>query len=273
MRKLFITIGYLLLGSLWIASAQEPCFDIPENKPFRSGEDLHFSVMYKWGAVNTEVAGAHIQLDSMRFQGTTVYHTDFTVKSAPFFDLFFKMREHFQSWFTPEDLRPLRFSRDTYEGGYTATNLYRYDWPAGVIHADLNFNGNGLQQMDIPLEGCAYDLPALIYSLRTLDMEGMKAGERKPLRFAIDDAVFDIRITCRGVETLKVRRVGKVQVHHFSCSVVSGEMFEGDQELQVWFSADKNKIPVAVMAPLRVGAVWCWIKRYDQLKNPFTALQ
>ena len=39
-----------------MASAQEPCFDVPENKPFRAGEDLHFALMYKWGAVNTEVA-------------------------------------------------------------------------------------------------------------------------------------------------------------------------------------------------------------------------
>ena len=272
MRKL-LTIWCLLLGGLWLASAQEPCFDVPENKPFRSGEDLQFSLMYKWAAVNTEVAVANIKLDSLQFQGAPAYHTDFTVKSAPFFDIFFKMREHFQSWFSVEDLRPVRFSRDTYEGGYTATNLYNYDWAAGVIHADVNFNGNGPQQMDIPLQGCAYDLPALIYSLRTLDMASMKVGSKKPLRFAIDDAVFDIRITYKGVETRKVKRVGKVKVHHFSCSVVSGAMFEGDQELQVWFSADENKIPVAVMAPLRVGAVWAWVKKYGNLKYPFTALQ
>ena len=256
-----------------MASAQEPCFDVPEDKPFRGGEDLHYSLMFKWGAVNTEVAGANIKLDSIQFQGESVYHTDFTVKSAPFFDLFFKMREHFQSWMRTEDLRPVRFSRDTYEGGYTATNLYKYDWAAGAIHADLNFNGSGLQQMDIPLEGCAYDLPALIFTLRTMDMDAMKVGSKKPLRFAIDDAVFDINITYKGVETYKVKRVGKVKVHKFSCSVVSGEMFEGDQELIVCFSADKNKIPVTVMAPLRVGSVWCWLKKYNNLKYPFTALQ
>lgn len=272
MRKL-LAIGCLLLGSLFAAAAQEPCFDVPENKPFRAEEDLRFSLMYKWGAVNTEVAGAVIKLDSIKFQGAPVYHTDFTVKSAPFFDIFFKMREHFQSWFGTEDLRPVRFSRDTYEGGYTATNLYKYDWPAGVIHADMEFNGGGLQQMEIPLEGCAYDLPALIYSLRTMDMDALKVGSRKPLRFAIDEAVYDIRINYKGVETLKVRRIGKVKVHHFSCSVVSGAMFEGDQELQVWFSADENRIPVAVMAPLRVGAVWAWVKSYGNLKHPFTALQ
>ena len=239
--------------------------------PFQPGEQFNMGLMFKWGAVNTEVALASVTLDQENYEGIPSYHTSFKVKSAPFFDIFFKMREDFHSWFGVEDLRPLKFTRDTYEGGYTATNLYLYDWPAGVIHADINFNGQGRQVMEIPLKGNVQDLPTLIYTLRTMDMEGMQVGKAIPLRFAIDDAVFDVKITYKGQQNLKVRKMGRMLTHHFSCQVVSGAMFEGDTELQVWFSADENRLPVAVMAPLRVGAVWAWLKSYEGLKYPFTA--
>jgi hypothetical protein len=96
-------------------------------------------------------------------------------------------------------------------------------------------------------------------------------GKSYPLSFAIDDAVFNVKLNFKGVETVKVRRLGKIRARHFSCSVVQGAMFEGDQELHFWLSDDENSLPVAVMVPLRIGAVWVYLKSYDHLKNPFSA--
>ena len=67
-------------------------------------------------------------------------------------------------------------------------------------------------------------------------------------------------------------KVGKVKARHFSCSVVSGAMFEGNQEVQVWFSDDANCLPLAVLVPLRIGAVRGWLKSWDNLKYPFSSL-
>ena len=91
------------------------------------------------------------------------------------------------------------------------------------------------------------------------------------MSFAIDDAVFDIVLTYKGKETVKVRRLGKVDVVRFNCSVVSGAMFDGSTEMALWFSDDGNRLPVGLMAPLRIGSVQGWIKNYSGLKTPFTA--
>lgn len=218
--------------------------------------------MYKWGAVNTEVGLATIDLDTLQYNGEPTFHVNFKVRSAPFFDLFFKMREDFHSWFSMLDMKPRKFTRDTYEGGYTATNLYHYDWPNKVIHADINLNKRGDTHFEIPLHDCAYDLPALIFYLRTMDLSRMHKGDKYKLSFAIDDSIFDVVLTFHGKEKLNVRRMGKRNALLFTCSVVSGAMFEGDQELKFWFSDDGRYVPLGVMAPLRVGAVWCWLKQY-----------
>lgn len=263
MRRLLV-IALLLCSFLPLGGQETSCLPRARELPFAAGERIKLGLYYKWGAINTEVAEANVDLDSLRYEGTPAFHTAFTVKSAPFFDIFFKMREDFQSWFTLDGLRPLQFSRDTYEGGYTATNLYLYDWEQKQIHATVNFAGGGPQSLDIPLHDCSYDLPTMIYYLRSSDFRQMQPGKSYPLSFAIDDNVFDIRLTYKGEETLKVRKLGKMKVRHFSCSVVSGAMFEGNQELQFWLSADEDAFPVAVMAPLRVGSVWCWLKSYER---------
>lgn len=267
-----LLIFLLLLCTLPVAAQGKCGIPLRKERAFQAGERLELGLQYKWGAVRTEVAQTVVTLDSVRYNGTEAFKTSVVVQSAPFFDVFFKMRENFQSWFTQESLRPLKFIRDTQEGGYTAKNLYLYNWQAGKIDATVAFGDKPETTMEIPLHDCVWDLPSLIFYLRNLDCSGMKAGEQFPLSFAIDDEVFNIRITYNGPATLKAKKLGRFKVQGFSCTVVSGAMFEGNQQLQVWFSDDDNFLPVAVMVPLRWGAVWGWLKGYEGLKHPLSSL-
>ena len=247
------------------------CIPFAEDPAFTPGEVLNFGVSYKWGAVNTEVAQAKLVLEETTLGRERVLHSDVTARTAPFFDVFFKMRENFQTWFTLDDHRPLAAVRDTYENGYTATNNYKYDWEAGFIRADVAFNGEPSKHYDMPLQGKSNDIVSLIYALRSVDWNTCKIGEPIVVPFAIDDAIFQVKVTYQGQEDLKVRRIGKCRALRFSCSVVAGALFAGDQELQVWFSDDGNHLPLAVMAPLKVGNMWAWLKSWDGLKSPFEA--
>lgn len=267
-----LLIFSLMLCAL-VAAAQGKCgVPLRENLAFQSGEKLVLGLQYKWGAVRTEVAQAVVRVDTVRYNGERVFKSAFTVQSAPFFDVFFKMRENFRSWFTLDEVRPLKFIRETQEGSYTASNLYLYDWAERQIHATVAFGDKPETSMDIPLHDCVWDLPTLIFYLRNLDCSRMKPGAQYPLSFVIDDEVFNIHITYNGPSSLKVKKLGRFRVQGFSCSVVSGAMFEGNQQLQVWFSDDENFVPVALMAPLRWGAVWGWFKGYEGLKYPLSSL-
>lgn len=269
-KALSLLIGLLL--PLAVYAQGSTCLPTLDQQPFQDGEKLNYGLIFKWGAVNTEVASAQMNLDAVRLGGEEAYTTSIRVKSAPFFDVFFKMREHFQSWFRRSDLRPLKFIRDTHEGNYNASNLYLYDWDKKQIHADVTYGSTGPLQLDIPLHECVMDIPALVYYLRTVDFSQLRMNHPYVMTFAIDDDVFNIRVTWRGRERIKLRRLGYyVDAVRFSCSVVSGAMFDGGQELQVWFTDDDLRIPVDVMVPLRVGSFRCWIKGAQGLKHPISA--
>ncbi len=242
------------------------------NYPFCEGETVTLSVMYKWGAINTEVGTARLQVDSLEWEGQPAYHLTARAWTVPFFDRIYKIRENLQSWVRASDLRPLRFTRSTYEGGYEASNEFNYNWEEGRIEADVTFDKKPPQKLQIPLKSGEYDLIALLYHMRRLDESSYQDGATTHIRFAIDDNVFDVYIKGMGKENLKIRRMGRrLNAWHLSCSVVQGALFDGNENLHLWISADENRIPVAARVPLKLGAVQAWISGWNGLKNPFDA--
>ena len=271
MKRGILILVMLLACALFPLKAQN-CLPQGASRNFKPGEELSYSLIYKWGAVNTEVGQAKALIDSTTFRGAPAYHSVLHVKSAPFFDVFFKMRENFQGWMSPADLRPLKFIRDTHEGKYAATNLFYYDWDRKVIHADVSSTTLGTRTLDIPLRECVYDIGSILYFVRSMDASKLVTGHTYPLTFAIDDEAFDVRLTYKGKKTIKAGKLGKVRCTEFSCTVVKGEMFSGEEEFLFWISDDENRLPVGFVCPLRIGSVRGWLKTdYKNLKYEFSS--
>lgn len=264
MRKVLLSLGMILVSLALSAQGIPLC----KEKPFADGEVVEMSLMYRWGLVNSEVGTVRLSLEVVPYgpDSTLVYHASCVGNSARFFDVFFKIRENFQTWFTMDENRPLEAIRDTYEGGYTAKNHYIYDWPNQVIRADVALDGKPSEHKEIPVKGLSYDIVSLVYHIRSVDWKQMEMGQSVQMPFAIDNDVYDIKLTYGGQEIRNVRRLGNFPSLLVSCTVVAGEMFSGDQELQVWLSDNDRHLPLAVMVPLKVGTVWAYLKNSEGLK-------
>lgn len=264
MRKILVIALTVLLSLPLGAQGIHLC----KEAPFQDGEKLEMVLMFKWGLVNTEVGSVSTSIT----QSGNLFHASCQLRTAPFFDAFYKMREHFQSDFTVDGHRPVVATRDTYQNGYTANNRFRFDWKAGVIHANLAYSGKEPETKDIPLNGKKpYDVVSLIYLFRNMEWDGCKKGESSIVPGIVDDQVIDLRVTYQGPDKIKVRKQGQFSANRFSCTVVAGHLFEGDQEVQVWVSDDENHIPLAIMLPLKMGTMWLWLKKWDGLKYDLTS--
>ena len=243
---------------------------------YQAGERLFFTLSYELGALHTDLAEASVSLDKQTYNGKEVFHVDVDGKTIKIYDFFFKIREDFQSWFTCDGLRPLRFTRDTYEGRYHATNDYIYNWDAAepYIAADVysSSKGKGRKQLELPLDPCTFDLPALFFYARNMDMEVVEPGKRYPMTFAIDDEIYHVYFILHGRETVDVKGLGKVKTIKFAAKLVAGEIFTGETDMTIWVSDGENRIPVCFEAPIRVGAGAGRLKDWSGLKHPFTAL-
>lgn len=241
---------------------------------FQAGEKLTFTMHYEWGAVNSDVGTGTVVLDTMRYNGVKAFHCSVYGKTTRLFDLFFKVREDFDSWFACDGLRPLKFTRDTHEGHYIAKNTYIYDWNAVEPHidADVYSSSSGQRNLELPLTSCTYDLPSLFFLARNMDIDNIVPGKKYPMTFAIDDDVYNVYFILYGRETIKVKGLGTVKTIKFAARLLAGEVFTGEEDMMIWVTDDDNRIPVCFEAPILVGTASGRLKSYSGLKHPFTSL-
>lgn len=246
-----------------------------ESLAFKAGEKMEFVLHYKWGAINTDVGNAVVTLDSLTYDGERAFLCSAYGKTKRFFDIFFKVREDFKSWFTVDGLRPLKFTRDTYEGGYEAENTYHYEWYAEepYISADIYSSKRGRRLMNIPLTPCTYDLPALFYYARNMDFDKVEPGKKYPMTFAIDDDIFNVYFILYGPQTIKVKGLGNVRTIKFAAKLLEGEVFKGEEDMLIWVTDDDNRLPVYFEAPLLVGTASGRITSWSGLKYPLTSME
>ena len=245
-----------------------------ESLAFQHGEKMEFVLHYQWGTINTDVATATVELDSLTYNGEKAFRCSAYGKTSRMFDLFFKVREDFDSWFTRDGLKPLKFTRDTYEGGYEARNTYHYIWDAAepYIAADVYSSKRGMKAITLPLTPCTFDLPSLFFFARNMDFDVVEPGRRYPMTFAIDDDVYNVYFILHGRETRKIPGLGTVKTIKFAAKLLEGEVFKGEEDMLIWVSDDENRLPVYFEAPLLVGVASGRLSGYKGLKHPFDAL-
>ncbi len=241
---------------------------------FGHGERMSFVLHYKWGMINTDVGTATVALDTLTYNGVPAFHCAVEGKTTRMFDLFFKVREDFDSWFMRDGLRPLKFTRDTYEGGYEARNTYHYNWnlEEPLIMADVYSSNKGRRILELPLTPCTFDLPALFFFARNMDFDVVEPGRKYPMTFAIDDDIYNVYFILYGRETIKVKGLGSVRTIKFAAKLLEGEVFKGEEDMLIWVTDDDNRLPVYFEAPLLVGLATGRMTGYEGLKYPFESL-
>ena len=247
---------------------------VEEELAFQDGEVMEFILHYRWIGTNTDVGIATVNLDSLTFNGQKAFRCSLDGRTTGMFDFFFRVREDFKSWFTRDGMRPLKFTRDTHEGHYTARNTYIYNWDAAepYIAADVYTSKMGEMSVELPLTPCTYDLPSLFFFARNMDLDNVTPGKRYPMTFAIDEEVFNVYFILYGRETIKVKGLGTVNTIKFSAKLLEGEVFKGEEDMIIWISDDENRLPVYFEAPLLVGKAAGRMSGYSGLKYPFEAL-
>lgn len=276
-------IWFLSLLSVLVPAAaqsvQPACVPVrpltQENLPFKSGERLEFVMHYKWGVINSDIGSAYVQLDSMKMNGGPAYRCHVYGRTTKLYDLFFKVREDFYSWFTADALRPIRFIRNTFEGKYVARNNYYYMWNVDepYIDADVYSSSSGQRNLQIPLSECTYDLPALFFMARNMDIDSVEPGVKYPMTFAIDDDVYNVYFILYGRETINVKGLGRINTVKFGAKLIAGGVFAGNEDMTIYISDDENRLPVYFEAPILYGVASGRMTGCSGLKFPFSAKQ
>lgn len=235
---------------------------------FETGERLFYIIHYKWLGIRTDVGAAQVTLvDGGRHNGKDISHSVVNGWTFNFWDNFFKVRDTYESKFYVDGVRPVYFHRDIHEGRYKVQNYYDWD-ESDTIHAKVIKKHKTIDTL-LPGNECTFDILTLFYFARNIDFDALEKGRNNPVSFAIDEDVFNIYFRFIGREEKKIPKLGVYKTMKFAAKVVAGEVFTGEQEMYIWVSDDKNRVPLLFQSPIIVGSVYGRLVRWDNLKYPF----
>lgn len=235
--------------------------------PYKAGESLTYVMNYKWGSVDTDVGEAVTNLSY--YDG--MFHSIIKGKTYKFYDLFFRVREHFESRFYEYPIRPYYFFRDSQEGKYRMRNNFYFNNTDYKIKATIQRYENPKKDTVLAGSQNTFDLVSLFYRVRNINFDNIPVGEHQPISFAIDDDVFNFYYVYKGKEVKKVQGIGTFNTLVFVVKLVAGSVFTGKEDMTIWVTDDKNKIPIFFESPVIVGKVSGRLSKWSNLKYPLTS--
>jgi hypothetical protein len=254
---LLFSLSFSLLISAQTSVSNDE-FRTLENKAFKEGEKLTFDLNY--GFVTAGIAVMEIP-KIKKISGRNAYHVTFEVNSVPSFDMFYKVRDRYETYIDVEGLFPWRFEQHIREGGYTRDFSAFFDQRKGIAKTSEG-------EYKIPLY--VNDIMSAFYYARTIDYSDMKIEDRIHLQNFYKDKVYDLDVRYLGKETIEVP-AGK-----FDCIIVEplvreGGLFKHEGNIIVWLTDDELKMPVKVRTKIIVGYVEAKLTNYEGLAGKLTS--
>ncbi|TVQ79226.1 MAG: DUF3108 domain-containing protein [Flavobacteriales bacterium] len=252
---------YLVFGAiafLMAATGRNKYREVPiiSEVSFREGEKMTYYVAY--GLIKAGEAELTIN-PSKKIPGQ--FHIVGTGNSYSFFDVFFKVRDRYETYFDPNKKVPTEFVRDINEGGYSKQQHYVFDHASKTV-----FDIKKQREYSMDHER-TQDILSAFYYARLLDTRNLQVGDRLYIPTFLDEEMFRFFLEFKGREVLSTKH-GKIRTLKFTPVVQKGRVFNDEETMTIWVTDDQNRMPILLKSKLRVGAVRLELKEFANLKTP-----
>jgi len=245
----------IFFGSFIFSSAAQNELRKITNDAFRPGEVLKFRIHY--GIVDAGEATLEVKNDLQNFGGRECYHVVGTGKSVGAFNWFFKVRDRYESVVDKEAILPWLFIRRVNEGGY-------------IINQNVSFNhytdSAKSETKTISIPDNTQDLISSFYYARTIDFTAAKEGDIFQITGYLDDGIIPLNLKFIGRETIESKK-GKFRCIKLRPMLQEGRVFKDQEDMTIWVSDDKNKIPIRVQTDILIGSIKMDLEDYSNLAN------
>lgn len=231
------------------------------NEPvFKTGEQLSYK--FKYGFFTGAEGNLRVE-DGDKIDGHPTYHIIADGKTAGTFDIFYKVRNRYESYVDRTTLLPYLYTENRREGSWKHTDKVQFDHETGKITAAKG----GYQS-----KGKVFDFVSAYYFARGLDISKIKVGDKFEIPYFLDDGIYTLSITYVGKEVVN-SVIGKFNCLKFNPTIIAGRIFKKDSKLYLWITDDNNRIPVKANVGLIVGSVTMELTAAKGLKYPLNPIK
>jgi len=252
--KILVLLLTVSLGLLETTAAQKAFNYTLGKQNYNLNEKLVYSI--KYGFIHG--GNATITLQPTKVGNQPVYHAVIKAQTTGVADKLYRVEDYYESYFIPSSGFSLKYVQDIHEGDWTYYNEVTFDREKNVV---TTTKSDSIFQVPANI----LDMTSLLYYLRRMDLHNLENGQYIDIVTFFDNEVFPFDFRYRGMETVKTKK-GKIKCYHFIPVVGTGRDFKNDDDMSVYISADKNKVPIIVRFNLLVGSLRCELTEYKNLK-------
>ncbi|MBN8702462.1 MAG: DUF3108 domain-containing protein [Bacteroidetes bacterium] len=226
---------------------------------------------YNWKKIWVSAGQVTFSANLESYMGRTAWH--FTGNGTTFskYDWIYKVRDKYESYCDTSSLKPLRFLRDVHEGGNYYYDDHVFSYTKKRIYSTMQ-KGKKLVKDSVAIAPCTYDVMTAVYAARGIDFSLHKYNDTIPLVLMLENKIYKVHIRFIGREEKKVEGLGTFKCIKFKPLLIEGTLFKGGEEMTVWVSDDKNKVPVYIETPILVGWIKVNLRSYKNLKYPLSSM-
>ncbi|MDB5009291.1 MAG: ATP-dependent exodnase [Mucilaginibacter sp.] len=258
MKKWFL-VTVLLTISLSNAFSQE--LSAINETVFKTGEQLSYK--FKYGFFTGAEATLRVEDGEKKIEGHPTYHIIADGKTAGTFDIFYKVRNRYETYVDRTTLSPYFYTENRREGGYRHSDNVTFDHENNKITANKGV---------FPFKGKVFDFVSAYYFARKIDISKIRIGEKFNMEYFLEDGIHTLSITYIGKEKADCG-LGEFNCLKFNPTIIPGRIFRKDSKLYLWITDDNNRIPIKAHVELIVGSVTMELTDAKGLKYPLNPIK
>lgn len=216
----------------------------------KPGERLVFAGSYNMSGLMTQLAQVTMSTESVSTSKNTYLHLSCELSTYSKWDSFFKIRDLYESYVNPANLKPNLYKRSIDEGGYTKKE--KYVFKGNTVNSTMKRKNKPETQKTFSIGGSTQDVISLLYKVRTLDFSKFKVGQTQNLMIVFDEKQIPVTLKYMGKETVNAGNLGKKECYKLSIGAKTDALRGKDKNL-IWLTADAKKIPALLKFSIPVG--------------------
>lgn len=218
----------------------------------KPGERLVFAGSYEVSGLMTNIAQVTMSTASMKTAKSNYLHLSLEMATFNKWDSYFKIRDLYESFVNPANLKPALYKRSILEGGYSKTEKYAFQADGSTVKSVTKRGSRPETQNTFKVGSTTIDVVTLIYKLRATNFAGMKPGQVVAFKLVFDEKEYPVSIKLIGKETVPAGNLGKKECYKLSIMANTNKLKGKDKNL-VWLTADAKKVPALIKFSIPVG--------------------
>jgi hypothetical protein len=235
-----------ILSAVFVFSSFAP----QKSQPIKSGEKLVFAGSYNMSGLMTQLAQVTMSTETVSTAKNSYLHLSCELSTYSKWDSFFKIRDIYESYVNPVNLKPSLYKRSIDEGGYTKKE--KYVFKGNTVNSTVKKRKKPETQKTFTIGGSTQDVISLLYKVRTMDFSKFKVGQTQSMMIVFDEKQIPVTLKYMGKETVNAGNLGKKECYKLSIGAKTDALRGKDKNL-IGLTADAKKVPALLKFSIPVG--------------------